>query len=136
MFVKEMSDLAKFKAEFFRALAHPLRIRIVDELRGGEISVNDLCARLGVEQSTLSQQLALTFIIPFPMRQSSGSWMSQSRFLTITSSAFKTCCPNSRFCPENVDKGPRVTFESMDRPRPASPDLTMFAHANVEYAFH
>ncbi|HLQ50353.1 MAG TPA: metalloregulator ArsR/SmtB family transcription factor [Terriglobales bacterium] len=58
MLVKKMSDLAKFKAEFFRALAHPLRIRIVDELRGGEISVNDLCARLGVEQSTLSQQLA------------------------------------------------------------------------------
>jgi ArsR family transcriptional regulator len=54
-----MSDLPKFKAEFFKALAHPLRIRIVDELRNGEIGVNDLCARLDAEQSTLSQQLAI-----------------------------------------------------------------------------
>jgi DNA-binding transcriptional ArsR family regulator len=53
-----MSDLPKFKAEFFKALAHPLRIRIIDELRDGEIGVNDLCARLNVEQSSVSQQLA------------------------------------------------------------------------------
>ena len=53
-----MSDLPKFKAEFFKALAHPLRIRIIDELRDGEIGVNDLCARLSVEQSSVSQQLA------------------------------------------------------------------------------
>jgi DNA-binding transcriptional ArsR family regulator len=48
-----------FKAEFFKALAHPLRIRVLDELRGGPLSVNDLRDRLGVEQSTLSQQLAV-----------------------------------------------------------------------------
>lgn len=54
----DASDLARFKAEFFKALAHPLRIRIIDALREGEIGVNDLCERLQVEQSTLSQQLA------------------------------------------------------------------------------
>jgi len=53
-----MSELPRFKAEFFKALAHPLRIRIIDALRDGEIGVNDLGARLKVEQSTLSQQLA------------------------------------------------------------------------------
>ena len=53
-----MSELPRFKAEFFKALAHPLRIRIIDALRDGEIGVNDLCVRLKVEQSTLSQQLA------------------------------------------------------------------------------
>lgn len=52
-------DLSLFKAEFFKALAHPLRIRIVDELRTGEVGVNDLSAKLDVEQSTLSQQLAV-----------------------------------------------------------------------------
>jgi ArsR family transcriptional regulator len=55
----DVSALARFKAEFFKALAHPLRIRIIDALRDGEIGVNDLCQRLAVEQSTLSQQLAL-----------------------------------------------------------------------------
>jgi DNA-binding transcriptional ArsR family regulator len=54
----DASDLARFKAEFFKALAHPLRIRIIDALRDGEIGVNDLCERLQVEQSTVSQQLA------------------------------------------------------------------------------
>lgn len=54
----DAADLARFKAEFFKALAHPLRIRVIDALREGEIGVNDLCARLDVEQSTLSQQLA------------------------------------------------------------------------------
>ena len=53
-----MPDLPRFKAEFFKALAHPLRIRIIDALRDGEIGVNDLCARLKVEQSSVSQQLA------------------------------------------------------------------------------
>ncbi len=54
-----MPQLSQFKAEFFKALAHPLRIRILDELRRGEVGVNDLCARMEVEQSTLSQQLAV-----------------------------------------------------------------------------
>lgn len=54
-----MPELSQFKAEFFKALAHPLRIRILDILRDGEVAVNDLSSRLGVEQSTLSQQLAI-----------------------------------------------------------------------------
>ncbi len=54
-----MPELSQFKAEFFKALAHPLRIRILDELRRVEVGVNDLCERLDVEQSTLSQQLAV-----------------------------------------------------------------------------
>lgn len=54
-----MPELSQFKAEFFKALAHPLRIRIIDTLRGGEVGVNELSARLGVEQTTLSQQLAI-----------------------------------------------------------------------------
>ncbi len=54
-----MSELSQFKAEFFKALSHPLRIRILDELRNGEVGVNDLSARLDAEQSSLSQQLAV-----------------------------------------------------------------------------
>lgn len=54
-----MPQLSLVTAEFFKSLAHPLRIRILEALRGGEISVNDLSTRLEVEQSTLSQQLAV-----------------------------------------------------------------------------
>ena len=54
-----MPHLGRFKAEFFKALAHPLRIAVLDALRGGELGVNELGALLKVEQSTLSQQLAV-----------------------------------------------------------------------------
>lgn len=57
--MRNAPDLSVFKADFFKALAHPLRIRIVDQLRAGEVGVNDLSAKLEVEQSTLSQQLAV-----------------------------------------------------------------------------
>jgi DNA-binding transcriptional ArsR family regulator len=54
-----MPQAGRFKAEFFKALAHPLRIAILDRLRGGACTVNDLSATLGVEQSSVSQQLAV-----------------------------------------------------------------------------
>lgn len=54
-----MPELSAFTAEFFKALAHPLRIKILNALRDGEVGVNELSSRLGVEQSTLSQQLAV-----------------------------------------------------------------------------
>jgi DNA-binding transcriptional ArsR family regulator len=46
------------KAEFFRALGHPLRIRLLQQLREGELTVGALQAALGVDSSTASQQLA------------------------------------------------------------------------------
>jgi DNA-binding transcriptional ArsR family regulator len=54
-----VSDLGRFKAEFFKALAHPLRIAVLDLLREGERGVNELSSLLSVEQSALSQQLAI-----------------------------------------------------------------------------
>ena len=35
-------QLSNFKSEFFKALAHPIRIRILDSLRDGEKGVNEL----------------------------------------------------------------------------------------------
>jgi len=48
-----------FKAAFFKALAHPTRIEVLEQLRGGEQCVNDLQTAIGIDQSTVSQQLAL-----------------------------------------------------------------------------
>ena len=53
------SDLRSFKAGIFHALAHPTRIAIVDELRGGELNAGVLAERLGVEQANLSQHLGV-----------------------------------------------------------------------------
>jgi len=51
--------LQSFKAEFFKALAHPVRIHILELLRSSEKSVQELQAALGLDQSTVSQQLAV-----------------------------------------------------------------------------
>lgn len=53
------TELQQFKAEFFKALAHPLRIRILELLRDGDLYVHELQAHLGVDSSVVSQQLAL-----------------------------------------------------------------------------
>jgi DNA-binding transcriptional ArsR family regulator len=52
-------QLQAFKAEFFKALAHPLRIRILEVLATGERSVLELQRALDVEQPSVSQQLAV-----------------------------------------------------------------------------
>jgi DNA-binding transcriptional ArsR family regulator len=52
-------QLSNFKAEFFKALAHPLRISILDALRDGELTVNEISQMFGVEPANASQQLAV-----------------------------------------------------------------------------
>lgn len=47
------------RAAVFRVLANDWRLRILDELRGGPVSVRDLRFHLGIEQATLSQHLAI-----------------------------------------------------------------------------
>ena len=52
-------ELQTLKAEFFRALAHPVRIRLLEVLsERGEQSVQSLQARLDLDQPVVSQQLA------------------------------------------------------------------------------
>ena len=52
-------ELQAFKAAFFRALAHPVRIRILEILVTGEKSVQELQEALGIDQPVVSQQLAV-----------------------------------------------------------------------------
>ena len=47
------------KAEFFKTLGHPARIRILEVLRDGERPVSELIPEVGIEPSHLSQQLAI-----------------------------------------------------------------------------
>src|SRR6185295_10393127 len=53
------SQLQTFKAQFFRALAHPIRIKILEILVRGERTVQELQEALGLEQPIVSQQLAV-----------------------------------------------------------------------------
>lgn len=51
--------LYEVKAEFFRMLGHPVRIRVLELLQDGPKPVRDLLTAIEVEPSSLSQQLAV-----------------------------------------------------------------------------
>jgi ArsR family transcriptional regulator len=51
--------LYQAKAEFFRMLGHPVRIRVLELLAERPMAVRDLLAAIEVEPSNLSQQLGV-----------------------------------------------------------------------------
>lgn len=51
--------MRRYKAGAFQALGHPTRIALVECLMKGELSVGQLCERVGVEQANASQHLAV-----------------------------------------------------------------------------
>ncbi|MEV6211840.1 metalloregulator ArsR/SmtB family transcription factor [Kitasatospora sp. NPDC051914] len=51
--------LYQIKAEFFKTLGHPVRIRVLELLSQREHAVAELLTDVGVEASNLSQQLAV-----------------------------------------------------------------------------
>ena len=53
------TPLYKLKAEFFKTLGHPARIRILELLARSDHSVGELQAEVGLEGSHMSQQLAV-----------------------------------------------------------------------------
>jgi len=53
------TPIYQVKAEFFKTLGHPARIRVLEVLRDGERTVSDLVPAVGIEASHLSQQLAV-----------------------------------------------------------------------------
>ncbi len=52
-------DVLATAAEVIKCLGHPLRLRLLEGLEGGEASVSALGARAGASQSAVSQQLAI-----------------------------------------------------------------------------
>jgi ArsR family transcriptional regulator len=58
--VPELSrPLSEVKAELFKAMAHPARVRVLEVLATGEHTVGALQPLVGIESSHLSQQLGV-----------------------------------------------------------------------------
>jgi len=55
----DQRPINEIKADLFRALAHPARIRALEVLAEGERSVGELQPHVGLEASHLSQQLGV-----------------------------------------------------------------------------
>ncbi len=47
----------KVKADFLRALSQPVRLKVIEALKGGEKSVGTLVKQIGISQSSLSRHL-------------------------------------------------------------------------------
>jgi ArsR family transcriptional regulator len=68
-----IQEIPKLKADFFKTLGHPLRIRSLELLSEGELSVSELCEAVGSEQSHLSQQLGILRRAGFVKTRREGS---------------------------------------------------------------
>jgi ArsR family transcriptional regulator len=66
-------DLAELIARRFRAIAEPMRIRLLDRLRDGEASVNELAEQLGASQQNVSKHLSLLADVGIVGRRKEGN---------------------------------------------------------------
>ncbi len=67
-----------FKSDLFKVLSNPVRIQILDALRTGERSVNDIAVWLEVEPSSISQQLAILRSRNLVMSRKQGNYVFYS----------------------------------------------------------
>jgi DNA-binding transcriptional ArsR family regulator len=108
-------SLRQFKTEIFQALANPTRIAILDELRGGELTVGDIVNRLNLEQSNLSQHLAILRARQIVLARKSGNQVFYSvrdrlifKLLDLMRAYFQNQVNESIVLLENGAEKPRV----------------------------
>jgi DNA-binding transcriptional ArsR family regulator len=57
--MSEEKLVLRVKADFFKSIAHPSRLAILEYLKGKEASVGEMVAQLEIEQSGLSKHLSV-----------------------------------------------------------------------------
>jgi DNA-binding transcriptional ArsR family regulator len=65
-------ELMALVAERFKALAEPARLQILNELRGGELTVGELVEATGLGQANVSKHLQLLHTMHFVSRRKDG----------------------------------------------------------------
>ena len=103
---------AKYKnqARILKALAHPTRLFIVDELSRGERNVRELTDLIGVEMPTVSRHLSIL--------RSAGILADDKRGLQVFYSLRVPCVLNFFQCVEAVQRG-----EGKKAKRNAAPEI-------------
>jgi ArsR family transcriptional regulator len=70
--------LYRAKAEFFKTLGHPVRIRVLELLSEREYAVGELLVEVGIEATSMSQQLAVLRRAGLVLAQKQGSTVHYS----------------------------------------------------------
>ncbi len=124
------------KADLFRTLGHPVRIRVLEMLVARPTSVRDLLAEIGIESSSLSQQLAVLRRAGWSPRPARAPWWSTrsprtpSRTSSWRAAAFSTRCgATPRVCSPNCAAPP--DFAEPDR---VGYSLPVLAHHGERWA--
>lgn len=111
--------VSNFKADFFKALAHPLRISILDALREGEMTVNEISARFMIESANASQQLAVlrNKNIVFARKEGSNVYYAVRdkaifKLLDVAKDIFSNHLVGVRNMLEEIDSGQTVKTKS------------------------
>ncbi len=72
--VKQLDDrVLAYVADYFQALSEPLRLKILNELRGSARNVNDLTTRLSCSQANVSKHLGVLARRGFVVREAQGT---------------------------------------------------------------
>jgi DNA-binding transcriptional ArsR family regulator len=66
-------DLVDLIARRFRVIGEPMRIRLLESLRGGEASVNELAAAVGASQQNVSKHLCVLTDVGILGRRKDGN---------------------------------------------------------------
>ena len=80
--------LAELIAKHFRVLAEPARVRILDRLRAGETSVQDLTEALAMTQQNVSKHLGILAAAGVVERRTAGNL---SLYRIVDESVFELC---------------------------------------------
>ena len=96
--------LAERIAQRFRVIGEPMRIRLLDHLRGGEATVNELTEALGATQQNVSKHLGVLHQAGIVSRRKEGTYV---RYGIADASVFALC--------EHVCGGLRRQIDELDQ---------------------
>jgi len=85
-----MDPVYEQKALIYKALAHPIRIQIVEMLADGEMSVSEIVKKVGAKESNTSRHLAVL--------KSSGVVASRKDGLNVYYKLLMPCLVNMLSC--------------------------------------
>ena len=107
--------LHQLKAEFFKTLAHPTRIRIMELLVQREHGVSELLPEVGIEPANLSQQLAVLRRAGLVATRKEGTTV----FYSLTSPEFAELLAVARLILTTVLTSQTELLEDLRGPGPA-----------------
>lgn len=109
--------LYQLKAEFFKTLGHPARIRVLELLSQREHAVAEMVADVGIEPANLSQQLAVLRRAGLVATRKEGSTV----YYSLTSPHVAELLAVARLILTGVITGQMELLDDLRTPAPPAP---------------